>query len=931
MFQKFGFYIKHSLNDLRVNGQRTFFALLCIAAGVAAIVSLQTLAGMISNTLTDNLQRNNRGDIQFTTEGEFGGDEAIFQNAVDDGLLVEETFSGFGQSGSQYYVSEAGLQAVRDWLNGRYGDQVELTYRQPLASQIEVIFGSGAGTAITDPVSGVDASQLSPILIDSAVYPYYNSIETQAGTPLSEALSSPESIVLSDKVTEQLDLAVGDSVRISGSDASFIVTGIVNTDVEVTNPLEGFFNSQFGFYYLDVSAVSLFTDVTPRANTIFLRIENATPELVNEINSGLQENFPFVQTTTTEDLRENYTQLSDAISDLVTVMGLVSMLIGSIGIINTMQVIVRRRTVEVAVLKTIGLQANQVTTLFLVEAVIMGVIGSIAGVALGWIATFAIKGVAESIFTTDIPFVIVPGAVVNGLVVGILVTTIFGFLPTLTAGQVRPGIVLRPTDNIVPRAGILRSLFAILVIMLVLIGLAYTITGNFGISAAAVIGSFFAVAILYGLLNLMIWIVGRFFPSFGSVDLKISLRQMAAGRARAAVTLLALVIGVFSLSLITLFAQSINNLLSTTLEDAAGGNLAISLESPDNLETVINLIDAQEGVNGYNINRSYSVQFVELVEGDTGDVVSLAQIGDRINNAETPFGGTFGDDEDPDASQELFAQTVGTIDARTMDDLPDRTFREGRGLTAGDEGQPVAVMTGSFITDNAGVSAGDTMRFQLIVDGEPTGDVFEFMIVGIEESSFANVGFDGAIYAPVESFPQGFAPTNTSVIVDIEDEFVPALRRELTSIPGTFVFDTAFITALLNSLIGTFTAFPTLVAILGLIVGGVVIANSVALTTMERRSEIAVMKAVGLQRERVLSMILVENGILGVIGGLVGVGIGLIALIQLVSAFGVPSSAVPIGTALLLMGLCVVVSLAAAITTAWGASGEKPLNVLRYE
>ena len=104
------------------------------------------------------------------------------------------------------------------------------------------------------------------------------------------------------------------------------------------------------------------------------------------------------------------------------------------------------------------------------------------------------------------------------------------------------------------------------------------------------------------------------------------------------------------------------------------------------------------------------------------------------------------------------------------------------------------------------------------------------------------------------------------------------------------------------------------------IVGGVVIANSVALTTMERRREIAVMKSVGLQRERVLAMILLENGILGLIGGLIGVGFGLVALIIFATTSQVPLSALPYGTALLLMGLCIAVALIAALSSAWSAS-----------
>ena len=132
--------------------------------------------------------------------------------------------------------------------------------------------------------------------------------------------------------------------------------GIVETSQEVKNPASDTLLSLFGFYYLDKSAVSLFADVQPQADVIFIRL--ADPSQVTEISRALRQQFPFAATTTTEDLRQNYTQLSDTINKLVTVMGLLSLLIGSIGIINTMQVIVRRRTVEVAVLKTLGLQGE---------------------------------------------------------------------------------------------------------------------------------------------------------------------------------------------------------------------------------------------------------------------------------------------------------------------------------------------------------------------------------------------------------------------------------------------------------------------------------------------------------------------------------------------------------------------------------------------
>jgi putative ABC transport system permease protein len=102
---------------------------------------------------------------------------------------------------------------------------------------------------------------------------------------------------------------------------------------------------------------------------------------------------------------------------------------------------------------------------------------------------------------------------------------------------------------------------------------------------------------------------------------------------------------------------------------------------------------------------------------------------------------------------------------------------------------------------------------------------------------------------------------------------------------------------------------------------------------MERRREIGIMKAVGLQRERVLGMLLLENGLMGIVGGLIGVGISFVAIVlmlrQLLSdQFG---DAIPYATAFTLMTACILISLGAALLTVWGASGEKPLNVLRYE
>lgn len=935
MLENFSFYIRHSVNDLRVNGQRTFFALLCIAAGVAAIVSLQTLAVMIQSSLVGGLQESNRGDISIQSGSTFvarGGADAVAE-ATDQGYLNREASSFFGQENDTYQISEAGIAAIETWLNEN-APGAQVTYRQPLANSIEVFMGGGNGSTLVAPATGTEAVQVIPILIDPQLYPFYSTITAQDGTPLSELITTPTDIVLSDFINQTLQASVGDTIRIAGSDADFTVRGIVDTGQEVRNPASDMFVSLFGFYYIDKDATSLFSNVVPQADMVFIKL--ADPSRVSAVDEGLNAAFPWIITTNTEDLRESYTALSENINQLVTVMGLLSLLIGSIGIINTMQVIVRRRTVEVAVLKTLGLQAGQITILFLVEAVLMGILGSLLGIVFGWGAVFVIRGAAERLLATNLQFMIAPQAALTGFVVGVVVTTVFGFLPTLTAGQVRPGVVLRPTDAVIPKAGRLRSLLALVVIVLVLSLIAQTILGSFTTALQIVLGAFVAAGVLYLLLTFLIWLVGRFVPSFGLIDLKLSLRQMLAGRGRAAMTLLALVVGVFSLSTITLLADSVNNLLQFSLEEASGGNVTISVGSPIQLPGIERVLDETEGVNSYRVQQTYSMKLLSVQQGDT--TLTPDDIRERLKSMEgTLIMGPTGESGEQVDTFALFQQIIGRVDARELDSLPERNFASGRQLTPQDAGNPVMVIGSNTYVEKAGIAVGDKLTFEIggggggLLGGSQESHEVTFEVVGISAAGGFEMGFESQNYVPIDAFPSDISPTGVSILASVEKERVPALRRALSGTLGVFVIENAMITRLITTLLGTFTAFPTMVAALGLIVGGVVIANSVALTTMERRREIAVMKSVGLQRERVLFMILLENGILGLIGGLIGVGIGLVALVAMIGVTGAPGSAIPVGSALVLMAMCVVVALIAAVSTAWGASGEKPLNVLRYE
>lgn len=971
MFERLQFYFRHSINDLRVNWRLTVFAVLCIGAGVAAIVSLQTLAVMIENSLTGSLRENNRGDIVFNAEGD--SDDERIQAAVEADLVLVQETRFFGQSIEEVKLSPTFVDDIQNWAAETYPETIRFTYRQDLADPIRSFIGGGTGTP-SNPANGQTAPQAQPRVIEPDVYPFFGEVLLRDGTPIGAVMNNPNDIVINDVLADELDVAVGAELRLGGAREPFVVRGIFDAEAEVTGfSFDTVLAGLYGGYFISFDALALFNGLAfnPDVGYLALDVENTTREQINELDDLLSTRYPFLDTDTTEDLRRNYETISENIDQLVTVMGLVSLLLGSIGIINTMQVVVRRRMLEIAVLKTIGLQGRQITLLFLTEALLMGVVGSIVGVLLGWVATFFIRGVAEAIFQSPLPFVFAPQPALAGLVVGTLVTVVFGLLPTLTASEVRPSVVLRPTERLVPRSGCLQTGAALVLMMALLSVIAQLILNDFTLAVFVVVASFIAAGAMFAVLRFIISLIARFFPSFGIVDLKLTLRQIFAGRTRAATTLLALVVGVFSLSLITLLAQSVNNILDFALTEATGGNVLINLQSLDAVEEVETILTDNPSVNGYDLTLGYNLEFVSLSQN--GEVVGEEALRARLNAADIAFfGGRAGPPDDADDAEvtpeatadagdnteassddrrgpdryEFFSRSLSSVTAVELPTEADRVIVQGRDLTAADAGEPSIVLANSVWIEAAGITPGDQLTFSFPQQGgglgglfgggqaqpeDETAETITFTVVGIVDASF-NLDISSSNIAPRGAFPDTQDPTQIAIIADVAEEEVNAVRSQISeAVPNAFVIEIAALTRFLEVLLSTFAAFPTLVALLGLIVGGVVIANSVALTTLERRKEIAIMKAVGLQRGRVLFMLLLENGFLGLIGGLIGVGFGLIGLAIFISTSGVPTSSIPLGTALLLMLLCVIVAISAALSAAYEAAGEKPLTVLRSE
>ncbi len=971
--QKIVFYLTYSLNNLRVNGRQTIFGILCISAGVAAIVSLQTLGVMIKDAFSGDLQESNLADIRVLPEPPASAPVEVAKRAQDERLVSAE--------GS--FQLDA-VRRIQSWIDTNYPGQIQLTYRQSIETN--------SGLSVTNIRTGKLNPLTIPYVVEVSKYPLYGQVTTEDGHSLRSLIQEPTDIVISRKLARALDAQVGDVLRLNDSSADFTVRGIMSDKVSGSIDELKVAAGVLGFYYLDVSAVDLFPLMHDRADMIFLRLKK--PSDTERVNKAFLNEFPYFSTVTTNDLKEENSALSSTIFQLVNVMGLISMLIGGIGIVNTMSVMVRRRTEEIAILKTVGLAPQEVTILFLVEAILIGLAGSLFGIVSGWGLAYLLKNLAEVFLAQPLTFHVTLTPVLTGFIMGVIVTAVFGLLPTLAAGQVRPALVLHPRDLIIPASARLQLFVALVLMMLVLSGLARILIGSLpeigidfkpfsgtvGVALGFLIGVptalqemphwvevshhtrlfrvtrwivlliglplagylvgrmlptmlilfvvFTAVGVLYILLWLLIWLIGRLSAEWLQVDFKMALRSIFVRRGRNASTLVALVVGIFILSLMTMLVSALRQRFVEQLVQETGGNVIIYVpRSNKTLTEVENRLNSLYGPDSYAVVKNYRVKLVSVYDAETGEDLTYRDLENRVENHFK---------KDKVRRVEQLRDTLQFIDARDVSsNLPDFEIYSGRQLNGADAAHPVIVLAANDVTLAAGLSVGDRLTFLLrSKDGNGQANTLTVEVVGMTDRRNSLVsGVSAPNYVPLDLFPPNEDTNQIRVIMDIGNDQLPALRQQLSDIKSIFVLEAKSLNDLLNRVIEQFTTFPTLVAALALFTGGIVIANSVALSAMERQRDIATMKALGLGRWRVLGMLLLEYGLMGLMSGIIGIGISAIMLGVVLALFfqGDPGHAVPYATVFLLMLLCVGISLLAAFVTAWGTSGEKPLNVLRYK
>ncbi len=908
------FYFQYAYRSIRRGGRWTTLAIFCIAAGVASVVALRGLGLAIGDSLVENFRQSNRGDIRLSTRNNGGSFGAFFT---------------FGEDATAF--TPAQIDAVRKRAE-QEGAKVA-AYTRGGSLQVAKV----TGDTFDRPQS------ISVLIIDPSTYPPTHTIltSTPANVPLPDVFTDDNDIVISQNMAEQQKLTVGDQVRVGGTEALFTVVAIVPTETEasVENILAGF----FGFAYIDLKDARATLGKGIEPNSLAVKFE--TPPTGEPLNSLAAELVTLVggrgkaNVTTIDQILERSAQISRLIGDFIVVLGLGALLIGGVGIMNTMLVMVRRRMIEIASLKTFGLKARQVALLFLVEGLMLGLAGSILGSVIGVLLGGIVNHYGAMFLQQNLVWKIYPEAIGYGFALGLIITAIFGLVPVMLAVQVRPGIILRPNETHAPRSGVIQSLLLV-VFIVISIGLvvgqivqpSFALMSSFnsqtpylfGVIGVAVTMLFLGILVMF--LWVIVWLIGKL-PAFGSVTLRLALRNLSTQRLRTAITLLALSAGMFALSSITFVGEGTRQLLNTQLSQQFGGNVLVFPLAPGQLGTSIGKlainaaltnvkgIESRTTIGTYQLDlRTVNGQELPQDSGINPGILSrdrgtkVQAVGETVTSA--PF----------------FWNNVVVWDTTDPNLYNRYQIIDGRNLTLADRGQRVVIGPAAYAAQ-LGITVGSVVQYRV------NGALIDYTVVGLFKAGLVGLSPDGAIMPP-DVLP-GASPLFQFYTLQVQPDHVSEALVQLSTIriPPTFAIDIGLIDSFLSRLIAQFAAIPTIVALLSLFAAAVIMANTVALATLERRRQIGILKAMGLKSRRVLIVMLLETGIIGALSAVLGIGLSSVFVTLFTAAAGTP---IPLpNDARIVVVLLVLAALGiaciATLLSASVATRERVMNVLRYE
>lgn len=368
------------------NRTRATLAIIGIAIGIATIVALGMVTGGLQSSTQSTLKA---GSAEITVTKIGSGNFGSSGGAMDESLVTD-------LKNTNGVKDTAGILRVNSNVSTSSG-------------------GSGFGSMGGFLVNGIDSSKLALVGIDSV-----------NGTIFTNGSSNE--IIIGKTIAQNLNKTVGSTIDIYGTE--FEVTGIFESGNFIYDT--GAFTS--------LSTLQNLTNNTGKVSYIQVKVnDNAN---ASQVSKTIQDERPNdLSATTAVDQANRINQSLGMIDTASWAISLLAIVIGGVGVINTMIMSVFERTREIGVLKAVGWKDRRILGMILGESIILTLVAAVVGIILGIVAVEIIF----KFFTTSQSFeaVLTMDTLLKAFGVALLVGIVGGLYPAYRASRLAPTEALR--------------------------------------------------------------------------------------------------------------------------------------------------------------------------------------------------------------------------------------------------------------------------------------------------------------------------------------------------------------------------------------------------------------------------------------------------------------------------------------------------------
>lgn len=232
--------------------------------------------------------------------------------------------------------------------------------------------------------------------------------------------------------------AVGEIVRIKNR--TYRVTGVL----ESSSVLAGGFLNNAVFIPLGIVTDQILGEKRLQEIDISVYDQNSINQTIQEVEELLRDRHGLkegdendFQIQSAKDIISTVQTITSLLTAMIVAISGISLVVGGVGVMNIMLVSVTERTKEIGLLKAIGAKQKDILTQFLIEAMVMTLIGGIIGIIIGTIGAFAISLILKIPFVVSIPAILIAVGVSSLVGIG------FGLYPARRASRLSPIEALR--------------------------------------------------------------------------------------------------------------------------------------------------------------------------------------------------------------------------------------------------------------------------------------------------------------------------------------------------------------------------------------------------------------------------------------------------------------------------------------------------------